>query len=106
MKAWANKILFVLISLSFAIAVFELDVGARYHSFNDDDDIYIQSNNRNVEFNTQLEKQHYLLQGLTALASEFVIIDFSSFNTDFFLSPDRGFRPFTKIFLRNSVLLI
>jgi hypothetical protein len=104
MKVWTNKILFILISISFAIAVFEIDSDSRHNTFHDEDDTYVQSNNQNVEISSHFEQQ----KDLSQLHHDFTISICNLFlinkqaASDFSSQKFFSFIP-QKIFLQNSV---
>jgi hypothetical protein len=102
MKVCANKILSILIIISFAFAVFEVDLGSHYNTFHDEDDTYVVSNNQNVKLIPHFEKQ----KGITAEYCDFEKIIFNLFFSKS-LGGSNSFPPTPfisrKIFVRNSV---
>jgi hypothetical protein len=104
MRKWLNKILFILISISFVIAVFEIDSDSRHNTFHDEDDTYIQSNNLNAELNSHFEQQKDLNQEYCDLAISFLdLILFDSKAVTISHPQGKNLLTFQKIFIRNSV---
>ena len=103
MKSLTTKILIFLISLSFVLAVFEVNIGDSHNTFFDEYDTYFHSENQNVHFSIEFEKQknHITYLGdilnytFTYLQSNFISPSTPRFKRTVFLTH--------KIFLHNAV---
>jgi len=99
-----NKCLLILTGICFALAVLEVHGNDSDNTFHDQDDIYIQSNNQNVELNSHIEKQNDFSKEFKYFAT--IVFDLFSDDTQtsYASPPPKNFSPcLQKIFLRNSV---
>lgn len=102
MMKWLQKILFVVISLSFFISATEMDLGEVHNTFFDEYDTYVKTEQVSVDQTvlTQQEQETYAL--LHFLFSQFRGLNNQSEKFNYYSVSYYNHYP-PKLFLRNSV---
>jgi membrane protein required for beta-lactamase induction len=102
MVKWLQKILFVVISLSFFISVIEMDLGEVHNTFFDEYDTYLKAEQVSIDQATTLQQEHDTYVFLYNLISHYTSLNGHPENSKHQCNAYYTHYP-PKLFLRNSV---
>ena len=102
MVKWLQKILFVVISLSFFISATEMDLGEVHNTFFDEYDTYVKAEPVSVDHSVAIQQEHNTCALIYYLFNYYKGLNNQSENRNYHQFAYCNHYP-PKLFLRNSV---
>ncbi len=102
MMKWFQKILFVVISLSFFISATEMDLGEVHNTFFDEYDTYVKTEQVSVDHTVAIQQEHDTYALIDYLFNHYKGLNNQSKNCNHQQFAYYNHYP-SKLFLRNSV---
>ena len=101
MHKWLQKIIFIVLSVSFFISAVEMDIGEARNTFFDEYDTYVRTEQVSLEQTEVIQQEHDALAFISCLISQYKSLNDPA---DWVRhSPPRYFNLYPpKIFLRNA----